>query len=309
MSKYIRGDLLIYTNKGLKRLDKLNKEEYLLKDEKNNNVEINEIIRCNLKNFYLYKIKTIHNIDNYYLDGYNKIFCIQNIPYELKINECKNFIEDNTRICSPSFINIKDITEFDFIGFPFTNNEIEDISQDEIDKYRFYGIILLINTKNISLNNNLNKNTIGFLNKYLHNNNIPFEIFNNNITSNIKFDIPVLSIDELYNLSYTNTLHLIKGFCEINSVINTTNKEDFYLLKNIFIKVGILLSVNYIQNNYIIKIPNPTDSIDNNFFIYNNNIWSKIKKITKTEKLTNGQLYCINTLNKSKFLTEIGLIE
>ncbi len=30
MSKYLKGDLLIFTNKGLVRIDNLNKEEYLI---------------------------------------------------------------------------------------------------------------------------------------------------------------------------------------------------------------------------------------------------------------------------------------
>jgi len=306
MSKYIRGDLLIYTNNGIKRLDKLTQQSDRVKNENNENVEITKITKEFVKNYYLYKIKTLHNIDNYYLDGYNKIYCIQNIPYDIKIQDCKTFIEDNTRICSPSFIYVKDITEFDYIGFPFNKNETE-ITQDEIDKYRFQGLILLSNC-NFNLNNNLNKNTIGFLNKYLHNNNIQFDMFDNNITTTIKFDTSYkLSNDDLNNLSYTNTLYLIKGFCELYNSINTVNKEDFYLLKNIFLKIGILLSVNYINNNYVIKIPQPIDTLDTNYFVYNNYIWSKVKRINKTDK-TDNSLYTISTLNNNKILTEVGII-
>jgi hypothetical protein len=67
-----------------------------------------------------------------------------------------------------------------------------------------------------NLNNNINKNTIGFLNKYLHNNNIPFEIFNNNISTSIKIDLKenpiLLKHEELLNLSNENTKKLLKGF-------------------------------------------------------------------------------------------------
>ena len=326
MTNYIRGDLLLYTNKGVKRADKLIKTDLIHGIDKY--VEIDEITKNNVKGYpYLFKIKTIHNIDNYYLSGNNKIYSIQNIPYELKMRDCPNFIEENKRICSPSFINVSDLTDFDYIGYPFydiidttetitettteTTDEITDEITDE-DKYRFQGLILL-EQYTFNLNNNLNKNTIGFLNKYLHNNNISFEIFNNNITTTIKINltpkdkINILKSEELINLSKQNTLYLLKGFMENNSVINTSNKNTFYLLKMLFMKVGVLLNANYINNNYVIKIPQSFDTTDSNYFIYDNYIWSKIKKINKSEKYT-GQLYNLKMLDNNKYLTEIGLI-
>jgi hypothetical protein len=315
MSNYIRGDLLIYTNNGIKRLDKLNKSDDLVYNENNIPTEIEQINRNSIKNYYLYKIKTIHNIDNYYIGGTNKIYCIQNIPFDLKIRDCVNFIENNTRICSPSFVSVNNITEFDYIGYPYFNNNDyfndnnNETDNNDEDKYRFYGLILLQQTV-FNLNNNLNKNTIGFLNKYLHNNNIPFEIFNNNITTTIKFninDIKLLTIQEINLLSNKNIKILIDGFSEINTVINTTDKTIFYLLKNIYIKNGILLTANYMNNNYVIKIPQKTDITDNNYFIYDNYIWSKIKKINKSDKY-NGQLFTLKLKDNSKALTEIGII-
>jgi hypothetical protein len=310
MSNYIRGDLLVYTRKGIKRLDKLTKDD-MIQDENNNYNEIGEITRMNIKNFYLYKIKTIHNIDNYYLGGTNKQLCIQNIPYDMRMKDCPTFIDENVGICSPTMVKVSEITEFDYIGYPYMKNDdiIGELSVDENDKYRFQGLILL-QTGIFTLNNNINKNTIGFLNKYLHNNNIANEFFNNNITTTIKINIEnidVITAEEINNLSYDMIVQLIKGFIEINSVINTTNKATFYLLKNLFMKIGILLNANYNNNNYIIKIPQTLDIVDCNYFIYKNYIWSKIKKITKSEKYT-GLLYTITPKNNVKMLTEIGII-
>jgi hypothetical protein len=308
MSNYIRGDLLIYTNNGIKRLDKLNKTYDLVFNENNSNIEIEEINRSTIKNYYLYKVKTLHNIDNYYLGGTNKIYCIQNIPFDLKIRECVNFIENNTRICFPSFVNVSNITEFDYIGFPYINNE-DNSENEEEEIYRFQGLVLLKQSV-FNLNNNLNKNTIGFLNKYLHNNNIPFEMFNNNITTTIKFnleDIKLLTINEINNLSYKNIKSLINGFSELNSIINTNDKTIFYLLKFIYMKNGILLTANYMNNNYVIKIPQKTDLIESNYFIYDNYIWSKVKKISKFDKYS-GQLFTLKLKDNSNFLTEIGII-
>ncbi len=123
MTNYIRSDLLIHTNKGLKRLDKLSKTDLIY--GYNNYSEIDEITKHNLKGYsYLFKIKTLHSIDNYYLSGNNKIYSIQNIPYDLKMKDCSNFIEDNKRICSPSFISVNELTDFDYIGYPIQHLEL-----------------------------------------------------------------------------------------------------------------------------------------------------------------------------------------
>lgn len=302
----IRGDLLIYTNNGIKRIDKLTKAD-LIYTNNFDYVEIDELIKNNnVKNYYLYKIKTFHNIDNYYLGGTNKIYCIQNIPYDLKIKDCPEFIENNTRICSPSFVNVSNITEFDYIGFPYnTNEEIVDNNNDN-DKYRFQGLLLLKQSV-FYLNNNLNSNTITFLNNYLQTNNIPFEIFNNNITTTIKFnlnDVELLTMTDINNLSYMQIKKMIEGFEELNTVINTTNKALFFQLKNIYFKIGVLLSANYINNSYMIKIPQN----DSNYFIYNKYIWFKIKKIIKSPDKYTGQLCSLKLKNDAKYLSEIGVI-
>uniref|UniRef100_A0A6C0CE81 Uncharacterized protein n=1 Tax=viral metagenome TaxID=1070528 RepID=A0A6C0CE81_9ZZZZ len=296
----IRGDLLIYTKNGIKRLDHIY-------DNSKISPEIDEINQKNIKNYYLYKLKTIHNIDYSYLDANNKILCIQNLPYELKMNECKKFIEDNLSICSPKFVSVNNITDFDYIGYPLLNSEdnlnedFDEVSND--DKYRFQGLILL-GQNNFTLNNNINNNTIGFLNKYLHNNNIPYEIYNNNVTTTIKFNLKdVTNVDDINTLSLTNIRKVINGFCELNTTVNTTDKNVFYFLKYIFLQIGVLISAHYV-NSYIIKIPNLAEK-ESNYFIYNNYIWSKVKKNVKTDKY-NGQLFKLS-LNQN-ILTEAGII-
>jgi hypothetical protein len=301
----IRGDLLIYTNNGIKRIDKVTKADYVYTNNKDY-VEIDEITRINVKNYYLYKIKTFYNIDNYYLGGTNKIYCIQNIPYDIKIKDCPTFIENNTRNCSPIFSNVSDLTEFDYIGFPY-NNYNNDNNDDNNDQYRFQGLVLMKQTT-FNLNNNLNKGTIDFLKSYLDNNNIRYELFNNNITTTIKFnleDIKLLTMTEINNLNYHQIKMIIEGFEELNTTISTTEKSLFFQLKNIYFKVGILLSANYMNNNYVIKIPPQTET---NYFIYNNYIWFKIKKIVKTQVNYNGPLLSLKLKNNDKFLSEIGFI-
>ncbi len=171
----------------------------------------------------------------------------------------------------------------------------------------FQGLVLMKQTT-FNLNNNLNKATIDFLISYLDKNEIRYEMFNNNITTTIKFnldDIKLLTMTEINNLNYNQVKMLIKGFEELNSTISTTEKSLFFQLKNIYFKVGILLSANYMNNNYVIKIPPQTET---NYFIYNNYIWFKIKKIVKTQVNYNGPLLSLKLKNNDKFLSEIGFI-
>lgn len=294
----IRGDLLIYTKKGIKRLDYIFNNAEL-------SPEIEIIEQKNIKNYYLYKLKTIHNIDYSYLDANNKILCIQNLPYDIKTSECSKYIDDNLGNCAPKFVSVNNISEFDYIGYPYdvNNDDTDEIKDENNDKYRFQGLILL--GQNVfTLNNNSNNNTIGFLNKYLHNNNIPYEIYNNNVTTTIKFDLKnVNNIDDINSLSLTNLKKVINGFCEVNSTVNTNDKNIFYFLKFIFLQIGVLISAHYV-NSYVIKIPNLAEK-EKNYFIYNNHIWSKVKKIMKTDKY-NGQIYTLS-LHKN-LLTEAGII-
>ena len=69
----IRGDLLVYTNKEIKRIDKITETDIILNNNLNS-IEIDNIEKKSVKNYYLYKMKTINNIDNYYLDANNKIY-------------------------------------------------------------------------------------------------------------------------------------------------------------------------------------------------------------------------------------------
>ena len=76
-----------------------------------------------------------------------------------------------------------------------------------------------------------------------------------------------------------------------------------FFLKFIFLQIGVLISAHYV-NSYVIKIPNLAEK-EKNYFIYGNYIWSKVKKVVKTEKY-NGQIYTLY-LHKH-LLTEAGII-
>lgn len=324
----IRGDTLIYTPKGLMRIDKLNIDDFII-DENGNNNKITNIITKKINNKNIYKLKIYNTIDNFYIYDNTLFDCLDNIPFELKYNEIINFLDENPFYQKINNIDIKKLNDFYYISYPIINfnNDINENNLNE-DFFRFYGINLINNFfKKIIINNN-NKNTIAFINKYLYNNNITYDIIDdeNNTVFDIIDDLP-LTDENIYNLNKDNTIKLLKGIIEFyydkdditNNFINieTSNKNIIYLLKYLLNKFEILPNILYINNNYIIKIPkigiikelfNITIdyNINLNYFIFNNRIWIRIKNI-KNEKYT-GIIYNIETELKSKITTEVGII-
>lgn len=325
MTTYTRGDILIYTNNGLKRLDKLNQIDDLILDTNGEYQKIVNYIKNNVHNKKIYKLKLFNIIDNVFIN--NNIYSIQNIPYELKNIEIPNYLE--TKKIKPSMVYIKNLTDFDFVACPILKfNENDDTDNNE-DFYRFLGILLIhYNNESISLNEEENKNTIAFIHKYLFNNNIDFTFENNNT---FKFKI-IENYDNYNNLNKNKYISIIKGLLEVNVNTNINNsyisfkipnnKKLFYFIKNIFIKFGILISANFIENDkipyYNVKIPktgivcdifNISKNYDDflNYFIYDNLIWTKIKTINKIDKYS-GLIFSIELENNSCYCTESGII-
>jgi hypothetical protein len=91
MSKLLRGDLLIFTNRGLIRLDTINKDDKILAIDKDNNYYYEEIEE--ISKFFKKKYK-LNKIDNLYLNDNIQVKAIQNIPYNYDMNDIKNYIDD-----------------------------------------------------------------------------------------------------------------------------------------------------------------------------------------------------------------------
>ena len=116
MLKSFRGDTIIYTLYGPLRIDNLKKDNFVL-DNKGNYVKILNIDKKFIKST-IYKIKLHDSFENSYLTKKCKILAIQNVPCELKNNEIKKYIEEDTRNSKPTFITINNLTDFDYIGYP-----------------------------------------------------------------------------------------------------------------------------------------------------------------------------------------------
>lgn len=315
---------LIYTTNGISKF----KNNIEIIDENGQKKFINNIISNNLKNKLVYRIKINNTIDNIFFEPLTQILSIQNIPHDLKINEIPDYLDYNNKYSKISFNNIKNITDFDYICYPIINFNEDDNNENEF--YRFLGICLMNNfSNNINLLTEENKNTIAFINKYLFNNNIQYEVNEvNEYNTHIKFNCPITNYDNKYNnLNKANSKLLLKGILELYYTKNNDNsyitiklnikaRNIIYIIKFLLIKFNILISSNYIDEYYIIKIPkigivaeilNINKNYDNtlNYFIYQNYICTKIKSITKINNF-NGY---INTLeNNEKYISEAGIV-
>jgi len=316
---------LIYTTNGINKLK--NNIEIISEDGKKK--FIRNIISNNLKNKLVYRIKINNSIDNVFFEPLTKILSIQNVPHELKNHEIPEYLDNNNKYSKISFNDIKNITDFDYICYPIINfKEDDDNSNDEF--YRFLGICLMNNfNNNINLITKENKNTIAFINKYLFNNNIPYDINEiNEFNTHIKFICPITNFDYKYNnLNEANSKLLLKGILELYYTKNNDNsyisiklnikaRNIIYIIKFLLIKFNILISSNYIDEYYIIKIPkigviaeilNINKNYDNtlNYFIYQNYICTKIKSISK---ITNFNGYINSLENNEKYVSESGVV-
>lgn len=320
---------LVYTINGINKFDKL-KTNIPLIDENGNSKIINNVLSNNLKNANVYRIKINNSIDNIILEPNTKILSIQNVPYELKSSEIPNYLEFNSKYSKITFNNIKDISDFDYVCYPIIKFKENDDSKHDGEYYRFLGINLMNNfNDNINLINEENKNTIAFINKYLFNNSITYDINEiNDYNTQIKFNCPFSSFDYNFNnLNENNSKSLIKGLIElyynknndipyINIKLNMKSRNVIYIIKFLLIKFKILISSNYIDGYYIIKIPkvgviaeifcinkNHEDSL--NYFIYDEYICTKIKSISKISKF-NG--YICKLESNNKYVSEAGVL-
>lgn len=125
MFKYLKGDILIFTERGLIRTDNINKEDKILVIDNNNNYsyeEIDDIKKTFKKNYKLNKINFTNNIDSYFMNDNIEIRAIQNLPLDLDISNYIDFIDYNKNKYITN-TNIENISCFDYIGFPLITNE------------------------------------------------------------------------------------------------------------------------------------------------------------------------------------------
>jgi hypothetical protein len=240
----------------------------------------------------MYKIKLHINSDNIFLTKKCKILAIQDVPCELKNNDIKNYIYNETRNSRPKYISINDLTDFDYVGYPIPNFS-DETHGNPPEFYRFLGLAMNSGfSNNFLLDINKNKDTIGFIKDYLTSKDISYDEKYKDTQVLLSYQTDALKITkfnyEYNNLNKESSIALLKGLLELNIKDNVLSKPFIYyktnfkiytyIFKFLLIKFGIIPSIFHYKdlhdNNisyYIIKIP--FNSIIKNI-IYSNDIES-----------------------------------
>lgn len=241
MFKYLKGDISIFTQRGLIRIDNIKTDDKILVIDDNNNYtyeEIDEIKKTLKKNYKLNKINFTNNIDSYFINNNIEIRAIQNLPLDLDISNFVEFIDYNKSKYITN-ANIEDISCFDYIGYPLitiptdkneneneiqinelfecdkvklkelydkyvgTNNEII-VNINEKNKYYFIKYLCLLLEINISSYFNYKNQTISIkIPKHINKSGYNFFIYDNYIWNRVK---SIKKIND-YN-GYLYTIHL-----------------------------------------------------------------------------------------------------
>ena len=297
MSKYLRGDLLVFSNRGLIRLDNLAKEDKILALDKDNNYyyeEIEEISKVFKKKYKLNKI------DNFYLNNNIQVKAIKNIPFNYDLTNIHSYIyyEQSNYLQKSS---IGDLSDFDFLGFPlnlplsFDNDNVNDN-----DYYRFQGLIL---TSYLKFNNEYDKSTIEFLDNYLKSREIPYEIRKEGFSTSFDFSNKrKIVFEDIFKMTKEELTEFMNGIMENSNEFNITDNEIFKIIKYTCMLLGISLTSYFKDGKIHVKILKE----DKNNFIYDNFVWNKIRYIKKVD--FTGNLYSLSLKNNNFYLTEFGLI-
>ena len=297
MSKYLRGDLLVFSNRGLIRLDNLEKKDKILALDKDNNYyyeEIEEISKVFKKKYKLNKI------DNFYLNNNIEVKAIKNIPFNYDLTNIYNYIYyDQSNYLQKS--SIGELSDFDFLGFPlnlplsFDNDHVNDN-----EYYRFQGLIL---TSYLKYNNEYDKSSIEFLENYLKSREIPFEIKKEGFSTsfNISNERKIV-FEDIFKMTKEELTEFMNGIMENSNEFNITDNEIFKIIKYTSMLLGISLTSYFKDGKIHIKILKE----DKNNFIYGNFIWNKIRYIKKVD--FTGNLYSISLKSNNFYLTEFGFI-
>ena len=295
MSKYLRGDLLVFSNRGLIRLDNLEKEDKILALDKDNNYyyeEIEEISKVFKKKYKLNKI------DYFYLNNNIEVKAIKNIPFNYDLTNIHNLIYyDQSNYLQKSFIG--DLSDFDFLGFPLNLPLSLNKSYDN-DYYRFQGLIL---TSYLKFNTEYDKSSIDFLENYLKSQEIPYEIRKEGFSTS--FDISYkqrkIVFEDIFKMTKEELTEFMNGIMENSNEFNITDNEIFKIIKYTSM-LGISLTSYFKDGKIHIKILKE----DKNNFIYGDFVWNKIRYIKKID--FTGNLYSLSLKNNNFYLTEFGLI-
>jgi hypothetical protein len=319
MFKYFKGDLLIFTKRGLIRVDNIKNTDLILALNKDGVLyyeEIDEIEKVYKKKYTLNKINFINNIDSYFINDNIEIKAIQNIPLNVDTKDLPDYLYYNdTKCCCNA--KVGEISSFDYIGFPTTIHK-DNYSTKDDNYYRYKGLLLAIgNISTYIFNNEKNNETIDFIIAYLKDNNIYYDLIddsrntkiyiNNNDPKESDEINRQIKLDEIFNITKEQLKVLAGGLTELGNYLTINNKQDYYIIKYLCLLLGVSISSYYKDGFIQIKISKTLSKINFNYFNHNDLVWNKIKSIKKINNF-NGNLFSLKLKTTNYYLTDIGFI-
>ena len=252
-------DTIVYTKHGPKMIKHIVIGDKVITDD-GNYYPIGKV----LDNQYygdMYTLDVKHSLRPLKLTDMHPLWTIKNEKYYQR--DFTTIINDlSLNLISPDFIEVKNISENDFIGFPIPNYE-KDISHYTEADCRFYGILLgdgnISNVNNlayVSMNTETKKETIEFVENYLRDLNIHITYTYTNDTnvrltwtrSNIfKFTYEMLydsnkekyCMPSMIHLPQPKILNLVKG------ILETDGKVKDYQITIEMTSLNIIESLRY----------------------------------------------------------------
>jgi ribonucleotide reductase alpha subunit len=266
------GSTKIYTDRGLVPIQLIKPNDKVFTID--GSLQIVERVYCDPYENKILNFKIYHDYENIKVTPSHPFYVIKNQPL-LDHKTIINRLNNNSIV--PEWIDAKNITSNNLIGFPIPKHTIDNLNLDEADCY-FYGIVL--NNCLISENNeclmllNLKKTEmIEFVQKYLTTMGISFlvKIINNKfqivwtITSKFKFvrsqfyHMNIKHFDDaLLHLPEDKSKWVIKAIVDGDKLDTTICTDDEISIeisteivdsiKYILLKMGILCS-GYLKNN------------------------------------------------------------
>jgi len=269
-------ETIVYTKKGPKKIKNIMIGDKVISDD-GNFYEIGKV----LDNEYYGDMHVLHIENTIYplkLTDMHPLWTLKQNVYQKKLNQVLSFNDiielSKLKLLVPEFIEAKNISKNDRIGFPIPKYE-KDIIQYTKDDCRFYGIMLgngnISNINNIAYVTLNKKETIKFVENYLTKINIQITYTNiddkyvrlNWMRSNMfKFTYEMLYENKkkyimttMLHLPKPKLLNLIKGLLETSGKVKDANIElemsSLHMIESMrymFLRLGILTS-GFISNS------------------------------------------------------------
>jgi len=250
-------DTLVYTENGPKLIEDVNVTDKILTSE-----GIYHRVKMPIRHEYNGKMLEIQIKNSIYpirVTPEHQILSLQNQVKGLNFDVIRNRL--NKSLAKPEFVDVKDLKEADFVVFPIPTyiDDIEEITEEDC---RFYGIMLgdghiSYSASGVCLNDTTKLQTIAFVQQYLEERGIKYNVYTDNHTVDIKWSTATprfkLTHSQLYDTNHHKKwdipmLHLplnkvqqiLRGIIETDGCIG--EKEITIELSSL----GLIESIRYV---------------------------------------------------------------